>query len=236
MNIPKRSVLDAELEDLNANIIKMHSLVDVAIEKAMLSLAKRDLSLAEQVILGDGEINATRYLIEESSLRILATQNPMAIDLRRVVASIHLAVELERIGDHASGISRIVKRMATEDEIISLYKLPKMANRARKMLREGLDAFINQDVELAQKMVKRDEKMDRQYQSFFRETLMTMQDDAYIRRATFLLWVSHNLERIGDRATNIAERVVFMVTGQFVESYDDLDGSLYITSESDEDA
>ncbi|MEM7332321.1 MAG: phosphate signaling complex protein PhoU [Chloroflexota bacterium] len=231
MNIPKRSVLDAELEHLTANLLKMASLVDSAIEKSMRSLENRDLALADEVILADGEINATRYLIEETSLRVLATQHPLAIDLRRVIASIHLAVELERMGDHASGISRIVKRMASEDEIISLFKLPKMAKRARKMLHEGMEAYINQDVELAQKMVKRDEKMDRQYQSFFRETLVSMEDDAYVRRATFLLWVSHNLERIGDRATNIAERVVFMVTGQFVESYDDLDGSLYITSD-----
>lgn len=232
--IQKRSILDSELQDLKDNLLKMSSLVDNAIDKAMISLERRDLRLADEVIIGDGEINATRYLIEESSLRILATQQPMAIDLRLVIASIHLAVELERMGDHASGIGRIVKRMATEDEIDSLQKLPKMAKRARKMLNEGMSAFMNQDVELAQRMVKRDEKMDRQYQSFFRETITTMEDDAYIRRATFLLWVSHNLERIGDRATNIAERVVFMVTGQFVESYDDLDGSLYITSDEED--
>lgn len=234
MTIVNRSILDAELQSLKDNLLKMSSLVDNAIANAMESLAQRSLTLADEVVNNDGEINATRYLIEETSLRILATQQPMAIDLRVVIASIHLAVELERMGDHASGIARIVKRMATEDEIDSLQKLPKMAKRARKMLEEGMQAFLNHDVELAQKMVKRDEKMDRQYKSFFRETLVTMQDDDYVRRATFLLWVSHNLERIGDRATNIAERVIFMVTGQFVESYDDLDGSLYITSDDDE--
>ena len=233
MNLQRRSVLDSELQALKDNLLKLSQLVERAIEQSMLSLEQRDLALAAEVIKSDEEINALRYLVEEASLRILATQQPLAIDLRTVIASIHLAVELERMGDHASGIARIVKRMATEDEIDSLQKLPKMAKRAQKMIREGLRAFVDQDVELAHKMVKRDQKQDRQYQNFFRETLLSMQDDAYVRRATFLLWVSHNLERIGDRATNIAERVVFMVTGQFVESYDDLDGSLYIAADDE---
>lgn len=232
--IHSRSILDKELQLLTDNLLKMASLVDEAIEQSMVSLEKRDTRLAEKVISGDGEVNAIRYHIEEASLRLLATQQPMATDLRKVIASVHLAIELERIGDHASGIARIVKRMANEKEIDDLHKLPKMAKRARRMLKESIQAYIDQDVELAQKLIKRDEKLDRQYKSFFREALSSMHDESMVRRATFLLWISHNLERMGDRATNIAERVVFMVTGIFVESLDDLDVSLYLSSDDDE--
>lgn len=233
-----RSILDKELQSLTDNLLKMGSLVDQALDHAMLSLEKRNVVIADKVINGDGEINALRYMIEETSLRLLATQQPMAGDLRRVIASIHLAIELERMGDHASGIARIVKRMANEAPSDDLHKLPKMAKRARRMLSDSLTAFTDQDVELAQKLLKKDAKLDRQYQSFFRTTLSGMEEEeeANIRRSTFLLWISHNLERVGDRATNIAERVVFMVTGVFVESLDDLDVSLYITSDDDDDA
>jgi phosphate transport system protein len=129
-----------------------------------------------------------------------------------------LATELERIGDHAAGIARLVERMKDEPEIDSLHKLPKMAKRARGMLRESIDAYIDADSEKAIAMVRRDDKLDKQYHKVVRETLNEMRDDDYIRRATYLLWAGHNLERIGDRATNIAERVIFMTTGQFVEN------------------
>ena len=164
-----------------------------------------------------------RYEIEEKALLILATQAPAASDLRAVIAAIHLAVELERIGDHASGIARLVERMEDEEEIDTLYKLPKMAKRAREMLQQGIDAYIQRDPKLALELIKRDDKIDKQYNKLFREALEEMRDDDYIRRATFLLWVGHNLERIGDRATNIGERVIFMCTGEFVETPTTLD-------------
>jgi phosphate transport system protein len=192
-------------------------MVDKAIEKGMGSLNGRNITLAQEVIDGDEEINHLRYTIEEECLRVLATQQPAASDLRAVIAAIHLAVELERIGDHAAGISRLVARMESEDDIATLYKLPKMAKRAQQMVQEGITAYVTNDVALAQEMIKRDDKLDKQYNRLFRETLKDMRDDSYIRRATFLLWAGHNLERIGDRATNIAERVIFMSTGEFVE-------------------
>jgi phosphate transport system protein len=237
MTLPSRSILDNELQSLTNNLLKMSSLVDQAIEQAMLALETQNVANAEKVINGDGEINAIRYVIEEMSLRILATQHPMARDLRRVIASIHLAIELERMGDHASGIARLVQRMANANEapVLALSRLPKMAKRARKMLDDAIQSFIHQDITKAHSLVQRDEKLDRQYQKFFQESLSTMEEESHIRESTFLLWVSHNLERIGDRATNIAERVVFMVTGQFIESFDDLETSLYLSSEGDSD-
>jgi len=213
-----RTILDQELSQLKENIIRLGSAAGESIDQAMAALQSRDVALAQQVILHDEAINQTRFEIEEQALLILATQAPAASDLRAVIAAIHLAVELERIGDHAAGIARLVERMEDEEEIDTLHKLPQMAKRAREMVQQGMNAFIQHDAELAINMIKRDDKIDRQYGKLFRGVLEEMKDDTYIRRATFLLWVGHNLERIGDRATNIAERVIFMCTGEFVET------------------
>ncbi|MCB8926713.1 MAG: phosphate signaling complex protein PhoU [Ardenticatenaceae bacterium] len=213
-----RTILDQELSQLKENIIRLGSAAGESIDQAMAALQSRDVALAQQVILHDEAINQMRFEIEEQALLILATQAPAASDLRAVIAAIHLAVELERIGDHAAGIARLVERMEDEEEIDTLHKLPQMAKRAREMVQQGMNAFIQHDAELAINMIKRDDKIDRQYGKLFRGVLEEMKDDTYIRRATFLLWVGHNLERIGDRATNIAERVIFMCTGEFVET------------------
>ena len=213
-----RTILDQELSQLKENIIRLGSAAGESIDQAMAALQNRDVILAQQVILHDEAINQMRFEIEEQALLILATQAPAASDLRAVIAAIHLAVELERIGDHAAGIARLVERMEDEEEIDTLHKLPQMAKRAREMVQQGMNAFIQHDAELAINMIKRDDKIDRQYGKLFRGVLEEMKDDTYIRRATFLLWVGHNLERIGDRATNIAERVIFMCTGEFVET------------------
>ncbi|MCP4425529.1 MAG: phosphate signaling complex protein PhoU [Chloroflexi bacterium] len=223
MPLQQRSLLEQELTELKNNLLSMGSMVDTAIERAMLALNNRDIALAEQVIAEDNEVNRLRYEIEEDALRALATQQPMAGDLRGIVAAIHLAVELERIGDHATGIARLVTRMEGEDEIDTLHKLPKMAKRARQMVQIGLTAYVQRDADTAREMIRRDDKIDKQYSKLFRETLEEMRDDDYIRRATYLLWVGHNLERIGDRATNIAERVIFMITNEFVELMDEID-------------
>lgn len=212
-----RSLLDKELAQIRENIIQLGDMVDKAIEKAMLAMSDHNMSMAQEVVNSDEKVNLLRYEIEQECLRVLATQQPAAVDLRTVIAAIHLTVELERIGDHASGIARLVERLDREEEIDSLHKLPKMAKRARQMVQEGITAFINHDAALAHAMIKQDDKIDKQYKRLFRETLDEMKDDQYIRRATFLLWTGHNLERIGDRATNMAERVIFMVTGEFVE-------------------
>ena len=218
-----RSVLDNRLNSLNEKILQLSSLVDEAIEKAMDSLYQRDAVAAAVVVESDQLANDLRYAIEDEALQILATQQPMASDLRRVVAAIHIAVELERIGDHASGIASLVERMETEDEIDSLHKLPKMAKRARLMVQTASEAYVTNDDTLAFSMLAKDDKIDRQYRKLFQETMELMRDDNYIRRATYLLWVGHDLERIGDRATNIAERVIFMSTGKHIEVLSDPD-------------
>ena len=216
--LQSRATLDKELADLNADIVRLSSMADAAVERAMEALYSRNSELALQVERDDALINDLRFEIEEKCLLVLATQQPVAGDLRAVVATIHVATELERIADHAAGIARLVGRLESDPEFDTLHKLPKMAKRASKMIAESVTAFVERDAVLATAMVARDDKMDKHYRRLFTETLEQMRDDDYIRRATFLLWVGHDLERIGDRTTNIAERVVFMTTGEFVEN------------------
>jgi phosphate transport system protein len=223
MTLPQRSVLDHRLNTLNEQIQQMSSLVDIAIENAMASLYERNIAQAAEVVTADQTLNDLRYAAEDEALQILATQQPMASDLRKVVAAIHIAVELERIGDHAAGIARLVERMENEDPIESLHKLPKMSKRAKEMVQMAVEAYLTNDENLAYSMMTKDDKIDRQYRKLFGETIKEMRDDDYIRRATFLLWVGHDLERIGDRATNIAERVIFMATGDHVEFLSNID-------------
>lgn len=223
MTLEKRFLLNKEINKLREDITRLSSMVDNALEQAMLALINRDVALAQSVIAADTHVNRLRYDIEQECLRVLATQGPMAGDLRTIITVTHLAVELERIGDHAAGIARVVARMENEPEIVALHKLPKMAKRARNMVQDAIKTFLDRDTTTAQELIKRDDKLDKRYQQLFSETIQEMSDDNYIRRATYLLWVGHNLERVGDRATNIAERVIFMTTGEFIEIKTELD-------------
>ena len=139
-----RAQLDRNLLDLNENILKMANLVETAVEKAMVSLNKRDIITAKQIITGDEEVNALRYLIEEDAYRTLATQTPTASDLRRVIAAVHIATNLERMGDHAAGIAELVTRIKPDEFHDDLYQLPKMANRVQKMLQKAIQAYIDE--------------------------------------------------------------------------------------------
>ena len=214
-----RTGFDKGLQDIDEKIIRLGSLVDEAIEKSMRSLRERDVELAREVIDGDLVINDLRYEIEEQALLLFATQQPTARDLRRLIADVHIAVELERMGDHAEDIATLTERLEDEGEFDTLHKLPKMEKRAREMVQVAIEAFIKRDVDLARALITKDAKLDKHYYKVRTEVLDEMQSDPdYVRRASFLLWAGHDLERIGDRVTNIAERVIFMVTGEFVES------------------
>ena len=219
MPFATRTGFDRELQELDEKVLKLGSMVDESIEKGMRSLRERDVELAQEVIEGDLAINDLRYEIEEQALLLFATQQPTAGDLRHLIAIIHIAVELERMGDHAEDIASLAERLEGEGEFDTLHKLPKMEKRSRDMVNMAIEAFINRDDELARNLIAKDAKIDKHYYNLRHEVLSEMQDDPdYVRRASFLLWAGHNLERIGDRITNIAERVIFMVTGEFVES------------------
>jgi phosphate transport system protein len=200
------------------DLLAMADMVDQAIVRSIQALADRDCALAQQIMDEDELINQAERHIDESCLVLLATQQPMAGDLRIILSAYTIASELERMADHAEGIAKITLRISTEPLLKPLIDIPRMAEKARYLLREQLQAFINHDAERARALSLEDEEVDELYNQVFRELLVFMMADPNtIRRATYLLWAAHNLERIADRTTNIGERVVFLVTGKVEE-------------------
>jgi len=209
-----RSSLDRELRAIEDDMLRMGELVNEAIQGSLRALAERDRGLAQQVVDGDAVINRLRFDIEEACLALMATQQPAASDLRTVVAAMNVVGDLERMGDHAAGNARIVMRMGDEPLLKPLIDIPRMADVCRSMIRDSLQAFVRRDGERARQIAAMDDQIDGLYQQVFRELLSFMvEDPKTTSRALFLLFAAHNLERIGDRATNIAERVLFMTSG-----------------------
>ncbi len=218
MSSSLRSTFDKEYQAVVDDVLKLGSMVDQAIAQALESLQRRDQVLAQQVIDADIEINKLRFKIEEACLTLIATQQPAARDLRGIVASMNIVVDIERMGDHAAGITKTVIRMGDEPLLKPLIDIPRMAQTAREMLRMSLDAFVERDAEGAKAVVPLDDEMDQLYRAIFDELVEIMAHKPEgVERATYLLWCAHNLERIGDRVTNIAERVIFMTTGDMLE-------------------
>ena len=216
--IKARSVLDRELTVLRDNTLRASHMVEAAIERAAAALKNQDVGLAQQVITDDQAVSALRFESEGHCCRLLALQQPTARDLRAIVTAIHIVVELERIGDHAAGIAKLTIELAKEPLLKPLIDIPRMAVVGREMMRDSLSAYLNWDAEQARRTVARDAEIDQLNDQVYRELLTYMlQDPRTINRATYLLWVAHNLERIGDRITNICERVIFMVTGEIGE-------------------
>lgn len=213
-----RATYDRAFLDVQEDILRLGKMVDVAITRALESLQKRDQVLAQQVIDDDDQANALRYRIEESCLALIATQQPAASDLRAVMATMSIVVDLERMADHASGIAKTVILMGDDPLLKPLIDVPRMAKLAKEMLAAILDAYVKRDAKLAREIADRDDEMDQLYRAVFDELVEIMADKpGSVERATFLMWCAHNLERIGDRVTNIAERVVFITTGDMQE-------------------
>jgi len=210
-----RSMLDHNIDEIRNDILRMGSFIGEQIANAVQALRKRDLPLAHQVVESDQRINALRYRVELQSVQTIATQQPTARDLRYIIAAIHIAGELERIADHASGIASITIRIGDEPLVKPLIDIPRMQEIACEMLRDALDAFVQMDAEAAKAVAVRDEEVDELYVQVLRELLTyMMQDQKTITQSTYLLWVAHNLERIADRAINVCERVIFAATAE----------------------
>jgi len=213
-----RPSLDRELAAIADSVLRLGQMVDGAIERSIQSLAKRDAAVARAVVADDAAINSLRFDTEEACLALIATQQPAAGDLRTVVAALNIVSDLERMADHAAGIARIVIRMGDEPLLKPLIDIPRMAEACRQMVRDSLEAFVQRDAERARAIAGMDDTVDGLYQQVFRELLSFMvEDPGTTTRALFLLFAAHNLERIGDRATNIAERVIFMTSGEMRE-------------------
>jgi phosphate transport system protein len=207
-----------ELKDLRSSVVAMASMVDKAINNAVVALMQRDVSIAQQVVAEDRAINEHRWRTEEQALLVIATQAPMASDLRMIAAVIHIVTDLERMADHAAGIAKIALQTADQPPLKPLVDIPRMSEIARTMLHDAITAFIEDDQAAARAIVARDDEVDALYEQIYRELLTFMlADPTTIDQATHLLWVAHNLERIADRVTNICERVVFAATGQLEE-------------------
>ena len=175
----------------------------------------RDLRSSARVVQDDDIIVRKRFDLEEWCVDLIATQLPLAGDLRILITTLHISVELERIGDYAEGIAKISILMGDEPPLKPLVDIPRMAEKATDMLRRSLDSFVNRDVVSAAAVCNDDDEVDALYDQVCRELLTYMMaDPGAIRRATYLLWIAHDLERIADRATNIAERVIYIVTGK----------------------
>lgn len=221
-----RKAFEQELQHVKDELLVLGSMVEEATLKSVEALKKRDLQAARQILEADRNINARRYAIEESIVVLIATQQPMAHDLRLLASILEIVGELERMGDYAKGIAVINLRMGDEPLLKPLIDIPRMAQKGVDMLHRALTAFINEDVEAARAIPKEDDEVDALYNQVYRE-LMTfiIQDPKNIERANWLLWAAHNLERFADRVTNICERTVFLATGQFIEfdtTYDEL--------------
>ena len=213
-----RAGLDRELRMLEDEVVAMGGMVEKSIARALDCLQRRDLEAAEQVIREDDYIDSKRFEIEERCIDLIATQQPMATDLRILIAMLHITVELERMGDYAEGIAKISLLMGAEPTLKPLIDIPRMAEKATAMLRRSLAAMVNRDTVSAIQVCNDDDEVDALYDQVYRELLTYMiQDPSTIQRATYLLWVAHDLERIADRATNVAERVVYLVTGKMEE-------------------
>jgi len=213
-----RESFERSLQRVQDDLLVMGSMVEEALVKAVDILKRQDLDAAQQLIAQDRAINEKRFAIESAALTLIATQQPMAGDLRVLAAVLEIITELERIGDYAKGIAKIALMIGKQPLIKPLIDLPRMAVKASSMLHRALQAFVQRDVELARAIPLEDAEIDALYNQVYRELITFIMSDPHtLDQATHLLWVGHNLERAADRVTNICERVVFTVTGKMEE-------------------
>lgn len=213
-----RKTFESEIQQIKDEVLLLGSMVEHAIISSVEALKKRDIKASEKIMAEDKEINKKRFAIESQLMILIATQQPMAHDLRLLASCMEIISELERMGDYAKGIANINIRMGEEALLKPLIDIPRMAQKGADMLHRALSAFINEDVEAAKSIPMEDDEVDALYNQIYRELMMfIIQDPKSIERANWLLWVAHNLERVADRVTNICERTIFIATGEFAE-------------------
>ncbi len=220
-----RKTFENEIKQLKQEIMTLGTMVSDSLLKSVESLRTRDLTAAQEVVDADRQINERRFALENQTMIVIATQQPMAHDLRLLASILEVISELERMGDYAKGIAIINLRMGDDALIKPLVDIPRMAQKSADMLQRALTAFVNEDAESARCLPSEDDEVDNLYNQIYRE-LMTyiVNDPRNIERANWLLWVAHNIERFADRVTNICERTVFVATGENREAYDIKDG------------
>ena len=209
-----RTTFIHQIQQLRDDVVTMSSMVDKALARSLDALRTQNVFLANAVMDEDQAINDYRWRTQEAALLVIATQAPIARDLRTIAAVINIVTDLERMADHAAGIAKIVVQTAGEPLLKPLVDLPRMGELARAMLADSVTAFVNEDDDEARAIVGRDDDVDDLYNQVYRELLTFMiADPGTINRATHLLWAAHNVERIADRVSNICEQTVFVATG-----------------------
>lgn len=213
-----RKTFETEIKQVKDEVLLLGSMVEQAIIGSVESLKKRDLKASEQILENDKAINKKRFDIENQLMILIATQQPMAHDLRLLASTMEIISELERMGDYAKGIANINLRMGDQPLLKPLIDIPRMAQIGADMLHRALTAFINEDLDIARALPREDDEVDGLYNQVYHELMLfVIQDPKTIERANWLLWVAHNLERVADRVTNICERTVFIATGEMTE-------------------
>ena len=213
-----RTAFERQLLAVQEDMLVMAGMVETAIERGVEALKTRNVNLAQQIIEDDLKINRKRYETEDKCLELIATQQPLASDLRTIVSVLHITVDLERMGDHAEGIAKIALMLADEPPLKPYIDIPRMAQVGIEMLMGSLEAFKDRDPARARAICDQDDEVDALYELVYRELLTFMiTDPRTIQRATYLIWTAHNLERIADRVTNICERVIYLVEGHIEE-------------------
>lgn len=216
-----RKTFETEIKQVKDEILVLGSMVEQAIIKSVEALKRRDVQASQKFFAGDRDINRKRFEIESKLMIMIATQQPMAHDLRLLASIMEINSELERMGDYAKGIANINIRMGDAPLLKPLIDVPRMAQKGADMLHRALTAFINEDMETARKIPVEDDEVDALYNQVYRELMtIVIANPAAIERANWLLWTAHNLERFADWVTNICERTVFVVTGELTEITD----------------
>lgn len=206
------------LKEVKHKVLRMGSLVEVIVDKAVTSLKEQNLELAKTIVEEDDKIDAMDLKIEMDCMKLLALQQPLAKDLRTIATALKIITDLERMGDHAVNISKITLEIGKEPLIKPLIDIPRMAKIAQEMIRLSLDAFVKEDIELAKKVAQMDQEVDDIYQAIIDELLeMIVKDPSITKQATKLMFVGRYLERIADHTTNVCERIIYMVTGKLEE-------------------
>ncbi len=214
-----RELFEKELAELQDDVLILGSMAEKAVVDSVEALRSADLEWSQRIIEEDLAINKKRFDIEESALFVIASQQPLATDLRAVMSALMIITDLERIGDHAEGIASINLRLGeSEDLPRRMGYIPAMADRAIAMLRDSLNAYVERNVDEARRVCDADDEVDRLQDAVYDEAFRGMiEDPTKIERNTYYLWTAHNLERIADRCTNICERVIYLVTGRMEE-------------------
>jgi phosphate transport system protein len=210
-----RSGFERQLAEVQEDMLVMAGMVETSIIQSVEALRLRDVALARRTIENDAEIDRRRYEVEERCIELISLQAPLASDLRTIISVLHISVDLERMGDHAEGIAKIALMLADEPPLKPYIDIPRMAEVAIDMLHGSVEAYKMRDTKRAREIIDMDDVVDGLYEQVYHELLLFMIDDPTLtQRATYMIWVAHNLERIADRTTNICERVVYLVEGR----------------------